>query len=62
MIYNPWPLVEGMTDVTAFENAKVIAIALVEERGEELKKLRLWGDIRGRKKRGPRRLYGTLSD
>jgi hypothetical protein len=62
MIYDPWPLVEEMTDATAFENAIMIAIALVEARGEELKKSRLWGDIWGRKKRGPRRLYGTLSD
>ena len=56
IIYNPWPLVEWITDNTTFETAKTIAISLVEVKAKELEKLELWGDLWGRRRRS-RRVY-----
>jgi len=58
IIYDPLPLVKGITDNTTFENAKTIAVSLVEVKAKELKKLELWGDLFGRRRRRSRRVYG----
>ncbi len=58
MIYNPWPFVERMTDDNTFEDAKAIAITLVEVKAKELKKLKLWENLWGRKRRRSRKVYG----
>jgi hypothetical protein len=57
VIYDPWPLVEGITDNTTFESAKAIAISLVEKKAKELEKLELWGDLWGRRRRRSRKVY-----
>jgi hypothetical protein len=63
IIYDPRPLVEGITDNTTFENAKTIAIFLVEEKAKELEKLELWGDSCGRRRRRrSRKVYSPLCD
>jgi hypothetical protein len=56
IIYDPWPLVEGITDNATFENAKKMAISLVEVKAKELEKLELWGDLWGRRRRS-RKVY-----
>ena len=55
-IYDPWPLVEGMIKgETTYENAKQMAIALVEEfcirddRKSELWGANIWGRKEGKK-------------
>jgi hypothetical protein len=57
VIYDPRPLVEGITDDTTFENAKMIATSLVEKRAKELEKSELWGDLWGRKRTRFRKVY-----
>lgn len=56
IIYDPWPLVKGITDNTTFEVAKTIAIFLVEEKAKEVNKLELWEDLWGRRRRS-RKVY-----
>jgi hypothetical protein len=60
IIYDPWPLVRGITDNTTFENAKTVAISLVEEKAEELNKSELWGDSWGRRRRRSRKVYSQF--
>ena len=50
IIYDPLPFVEGITNNATFENAKTIAISLVEVKAQELGKSELWGDLWGRKR------------
>jgi hypothetical protein len=57
IIYDPQPFVEGITDNITFEIAKTIAISLVEKKAKELKKVELWGDLCGRRRRRPRKVY-----
>jgi hypothetical protein len=57
IIYNPWPLVQGIIEgKTPIEDARVIAISIVETRASGLAKSMLWGDLWGRKGRKARRL------
>ena len=49
IIYNPWPLVEGITDNITLEEARKVAIDLVEKKALEVGKSELWGDPWGRK-------------
>jgi hypothetical protein len=52
IIYDPWPLVQGITESrTPIEAARVIAISMVEIRASELGKSMLWGDFWGRRRR-----------
>ena len=61
IIYDPWPLVQGITEGrTAIENARVIAVLMVENRASELGKLRLWEDLWGYKGRRARRVGGFI--
>lgn len=57
IIYDPLPLVAGITDKITFENAKAIATFLVEEKAKELKKVELWGGSCGRRSRRSRNVY-----
>jgi hypothetical protein len=50
VIYDPWPLVEGITDNTTLVNARKSAIILVEKRAIEVGKSGLWEDFWGRRK------------
>lgn len=58
VIYDPWPLVEEITDDTTLEKAKKSAISLVEKRAVEVGKSELWGDFWGRKRKRVRNVYG----
>ena len=49
MIYDPWPLVEGIRDNITLDKAVKSALALVEKRAKEVGKSELWGDSWGRK-------------
>ena len=52
MIYDPWPLVEGIKNGTTLQNAMQEAISLLKGRAVEVRKLELWeGNFWGRKKR-----------
>lgn len=52
MIYDPWPLVEGIKDETTLQNATQQAISLLKVRAVEVQKLKLWeGNFWGRKER-----------
>ncbi|KAH9986012.1 hypothetical protein BJV74DRAFT_547811 [Russula compacta] len=45
MIYDPWPLVEGITKgTTQIKDARVSAISMVKKRALKLGKLEIWGD------------------
>lgn len=52
IIYDPWPLVDEITERTArIEDAGEIANSMVVKRASELGKLGIWGDFWGRKRR-----------
>ena len=52
MIYDPWPLVDGIKDETTLQKATQQAISLLKGRAVEVGKLNLWeGNFWGRKKR-----------
>lgn len=51
IIYDPSPLVDAIIDYTTYEIAKTIAVSLVEEKAKKLEKLKLWGDLFGRRRR-----------
>ena len=57
IIYDPRPLVEGITDKTTFENAKTIAFSFVAKKANDLGKLELWGDLCGRRRRRSRKVH-----
>lgn len=62
LIYDPWPLVQGITEGrTPIEAATVIAISMVERRASELGKSMLWGDFWGRKGRKAQGLGGFIA-
>jgi Zinc finger, C2H2 type len=61
LIYDPWPLVQGITEGrTPIEAARVISISMVERRASELGKSMLWGDFWGRRGRKAQRLGGFI--
>ena len=59
VIYDPWPLVEEITDDTSLESARKNAISLVEKKAVEVGKSGLWRDFWGRKRKGTRKAYGS---
>lgn len=63
IIYDPWPLMEGIKDETTLEIATQLAISLLKERAVEVGKLDLWeGDLWGRKRRKARKVHGPDDD
>ena len=62
LIYDPWPLVQGITEGrTHIEALRVTAISMVEIRASELGKSGLWGDFWGRKRRKAQGLEGFIA-
>lgn len=61
VIYDPWPLIERITDNTTFEIEKTMAIFLVEKRAKELGKSELWKDPWGRKRRRSQKGVSSVS-
>jgi hypothetical protein len=59
VIYDPWPLVEEITDDTTLESARKNAISLVEKKAVEVGKSGLWRDFWGRKRKRARKVYGS---
>jgi hypothetical protein len=56
IIYDPWPLVQGITEgTTSIEDAKVCAELMVEKMASKLGKSGLWGECWGRKRRKPKK-------
>jgi uncharacterized C2H2 Zn-finger protein len=61
MIYDPWPLVEGIKDESTLQNATQQAISSVKKRAVEVGKLELWeGDFWKRRK--AREVHGPGDD
>ncbi len=63
IIYDPWPLVEGIKDETTLDNATQQAISLLKGRAAEVRKLELWeGNFWGRRKRKAGEVHGPDDD
>jgi len=51
IIYDPWPLVQGIIQgAILIEDAKAFAILMVERKASEVGKSRVWRDLWGRKR------------
>jgi len=64
MIYDPWPLVDGILERKfTLQNATQYAISLLEERAAVVGKLKLWeGNFSGRKEKKARKVHGPEDD